>query len=239
MEAGRSWQSMLVNKAVGRDAATKKYDILTALTTFALSEDKHRQRQVMRLIALITSRYNWQRNELSMGQREIAKLWSVDERTVKRELAKLRSLGWLTVKRAGARGRVTSYGLELDIVFEVTRPCWEKIGPDFIDRMGMMQGRATDRPDSNVVPFSKSLQNGPQADGTLWSDARAILFADDPVSYGSWFHQLTEAGRDGDTLVLAVPTKFHASYIQTHLSERLISSLRRIDPSLKGYRLIQ
>jgi hypothetical protein len=77
---------------VGRNAAAHKYDILTAIGTYALSKGKHEQRLVLRLITLITARYNWGRDELAVGQREIARLWSVDERTVKREMAKLRAL---------------------------------------------------------------------------------------------------------------------------------------------------
>ena len=63
---------MQVIRAVGREAAAKKYDILSAMMAHALAGDKHRQRLVLRLMALITTRYNWQRNELAMGQREIA-----------------------------------------------------------------------------------------------------------------------------------------------------------------------
>ena len=92
--------SVLVMKPVGRDATTKKYDILSAMMAYGLRQDKHRQRLIMRLMSLITTRYNWQRDELSMGQAEIAKLWNVETRTVKREMAKLRSLGWLVEKRA-------------------------------------------------------------------------------------------------------------------------------------------
>ena len=77
--------------AVGRDAAVRKYDALSALMAFALAGDPNRQRLVLRLMALITTRYNWQRNELAMGQREIARLWCVDERTVKRDMARLRA----------------------------------------------------------------------------------------------------------------------------------------------------
>ena len=84
---------MQLPRPVGREAASRKYDILSALMAFALAQDKHVQRQVLRIMALITTRYNWQRDELTMGQGEIAKLWSVDERTVKREMAKLRALG--------------------------------------------------------------------------------------------------------------------------------------------------
>ena len=84
---------MQIAKPVGRNASALKYDILSALAVHALAGDKHRQRLILRLSALITTRYNWQRNELSMGRDEIARLWSVDERTVKREMARLRTLG--------------------------------------------------------------------------------------------------------------------------------------------------
>jgi len=113
---------MLSPKPVGRDAAARKYDIITALGAYALAGGKHDHRLVLRFITLVTARYNWARNELAVGQREIAQLWSVDERTVKREMAKLRGCGWLVVTRQGARGRVTAYGLDLDAILEKTRP---------------------------------------------------------------------------------------------------------------------
>ena len=94
---------MQVIRPVGREAAAKKYDILSAMMDHALAGDQHRQRLVLRLMSLITTRYNWQRNELTMGQKEIARLWCVDERTVKRDMARLRALGWLLVKAQGAR----------------------------------------------------------------------------------------------------------------------------------------
>ena len=44
---------------------------------------------MLRLIALITARYNWQRDELSVGQSEMARIWGVHDRTVKREVRRL------------------------------------------------------------------------------------------------------------------------------------------------------
>ena len=96
---------MLQKKLAGPGASVRKYDLITALGAHALSLGKHDQRLVLRFITLITARYNWARDELSIGQREIARLWSCNERTVKRDVAKLRALGWLVVKRQGARGR--------------------------------------------------------------------------------------------------------------------------------------
>ena len=91
-------------RPVGRGASARKYDILTALGAFALAQGKHEQRRVLRLMTLITARYNWARDELAVGQRESARLWAVDERTVKREMARLKAAGWLVVKRQGAFG---------------------------------------------------------------------------------------------------------------------------------------
>ena len=129
------------------------------------------QRQVLRMMALITTRYNWQRDELTMGQAEIARLWSVDDRTVKREMARLRSQGWLVLKRQGARGRVSVYGMDLNRMLEDTRPAWPLIGADFIARLEPMQSSGQGA--SNVVP----LRTVPAAgrDGTLWAAAQAWL----------------------------------------------------------------
>ena len=98
-----------------------KYDVLTAVGAWGCGGDKHRQKLVLRLITLLTARYNWQDDTLVTGQREIASLWSVDPRTVKREMAKMRDLGWLILKRPAARGRVACYGLGLDVILRETR----------------------------------------------------------------------------------------------------------------------
>lgn len=127
---------MLLKKSVGRGSATRKYDLLTILGAHALAQDRGLQRQTLRLICLITARYNWQYDQLSVGQEEIARLWSVDPRTVKREMAALRQRGWLVERRAAARGRVTLYGLGIDRILDDTRAVWERVGPDLVARLG-------------------------------------------------------------------------------------------------------
>ena len=107
-------------KATGRNAAALKYDILTAMGVHACAGDKHRQRLVLRLITLIVARYNWTSDEITVGQREMAALWSIDERSVKRDMAKLRDMGWLVQKRAAARGRVAVHGLDLSRILTET-----------------------------------------------------------------------------------------------------------------------
>lgn len=216
-------------KPVGRDAARKKYDILSALLAYGLSQDKHRQRLIMRLMALITTRYNWQRDELTMGQAEIAKLWSVDTRTVKREMAKLRSLGWLVEKRAAARGRVAMHGIALDQIMLDTKQAWEAIGPDFIARVqpeaaGAGQG-------ANVVPLRPVA--APVSDGSLWAEAQGVFHTQDAAGYAAWVEKLTVVDMTEGVMRLMAPSRFHARYVATNLAERLLVILRRIDPSVQ------
>lgn len=223
---------MQVIRPVGREAAAKKYDMLSALMAHALAGDQHRQRLVLRLMSLITTRYNWQRNELTMGQREIARLWCVDERTVKRDMARLRALGWIIVKRQGARGRVSVLGLDLERLMLDTRGAWENIGPDFVERAG---GAAPAKADGTVVPFrprpSVEAGQGP------WHQARQQLLAEDPALFEAWFAPLTEVAHDGEVLILMAPTRFQASYVATHLIGRILTAVTRADGSIRTVRV--
>lgn len=218
---------MLVMKPVGRDAAAKKYDILSALLAYGLRQDKHKQRLIMRLMALVTTRYNWQRDELSMGQNEIAKLWDVDTRTVKREMAKLRSLGWLVEKRCAARGRVALHGIALDQIMLDTKPAWDAIGPDFVARV---QPGAAPAVAENVVPLRPVA--APVSDGTLWAEAQSVFHAQDAAGFAAWVEKLSVVSYETGQLTLMAPSRFHATYVSTNLMDRLTVILRRIDPSL-------
>lgn len=218
---------MQVTRPVGREAAARKYDILSAMMAHALAGDQHRQRLVMRLMALITTRYNWQRNELTMGQREIARLWCVDERTVKRDLARLRALGWLRLRQQGARGRVASHALDLERIMLDTRPEWANIGEDFISRAGGADVPAVDR---KVVPFRRIAA---VAAGEVWAQARQTLAAEDAPIFEAWFAGLADAGVEDGCLRLVAPTRFQADYISTHLLDRLRVATMRTDPAIR------
>lgn len=228
---------MLATKAVGRNAAAMKYDILSALGVAALAGDKHRQKLTLRLMVLITSRYNWQAGELSIGRAEIARLWSVDERTVKRELAKFRTLGWLLVKRAGARGRVTVYEIDLAQVLADTRGVWPTIGSDFAARMEGPE--AVPAPaDPKVVPFQRAAPvaatvTATEGQGGLWPQVLQALEARDPALAAAWFRPLQEMERQGGCVRLAAPTRFVAEYITTHLTPRLVAAYGRFDPAVR------
>jgi DNA-binding MarR family transcriptional regulator len=221
---------MVSIKPVGRSAAVRKYDLLTAMGVYGLSQNKTVQRRVLRLMTLITARYNWQRDELAMGQREIARMWFVDERTVKREMAQLRAMGWLIVRRQGARGRVTEYSLDVSQIEADTQPIWTDVGPDFDQRM-----RGTVETDERIVPLPLRGMDVPAPDvtqGTEWVLAQAILHREDPAIYGAWLRALTRHGRAGGRLILTAPSRFHAAYVQTHLAARLLSACKLVDPEL-------
>ncbi|WP_415400658.1 hypothetical protein [Tateyamaria sp. SN3-11] len=226
---------MQTARPVGRGASARKYDILTALGAYALAQGKHDQRRVLRLMTLITARYNWVRDDLSVGQREIARLWSVDERTVKREMALLRARGWLVVKRQGARGRVTEHGLDLERMLHDTEAYWAAVGPDFELRMG--QG---DVPEPKVVPMPvKGDVRAPDLSaGTEWALAQAVLHGEDPGLYASWIAGLARAERVGGCLTLRAPSRFHGAYVQTHLERRILAACREVDGNVSEVRIV-
>jgi DNA-binding transcriptional MocR family regulator len=182
---------------------------------------------------LLTARYNWARDELSIGQREIARLWSCTERTVKREMAKLRGLGWLVVKRQGARGRVTTYGLDTAAMLTATKAIWPEIGSDFVIRL---EGA----PSPSVVPFPvKGAVPAPDlADATEWGLARNILYQQDAGRYGAWLQALQRIGRAGGRLTLKAPSRFHAAYVQTHLTGAVLHACQTVDEAVTAVEII-
>lgn len=217
---------MLSTKPVGRAASAIKYDVLTALGAYALSQSKHEQRLILRFMTLITARYNWARDTLAVGQREIGSLWSVDPRTVKREMAKLRALGWLVVKRQGARGRVAEYGIDLAAIRATTEPAWAHVGPDFDLRM-----RGAEPAPENVVrlPVTGAVPPPSVSDGTEWALAQAVLYQEDAGLYAAWLRALTREDRQGGRLILRAPSRFHGSYVTTHLLRRILRAVQAVD----------
>ncbi|WP_424934505.1 DnaA N-terminal domain-containing protein [Amaricoccus macauensis] len=224
---------MQLARPIGREAASRKYDILSAMMAYAFTQNPMGQKQVLRLMALITTRYNWQRDELAIGQNEIARLWGVDPRTVKREMARLRSRSWLRLKKQGTRGRVSIYGLDLTRILEDTRAAWPNIGPDFVERLTIGDDQAAP---SNVVPIRPV--PAPRSNGTLWAQVQGNLHANDPASYAAWFEPLKEVSVEASCLTLAAPTRFHASYVEGQLKTRLMAAVISVDPAIRTLRII-
>lgn len=223
---------MLSTRAVGRGASARKYDLLTAMGAYALAQDKHDQRRVLRLMTLITARYNWARDELAVGGREIARLWSVDERTVKREMALLRARSWLVVTRQGARGRVTQYSVNIDRILKDTANTWANVGADFELRMGQQE-----TPKVVALAVKGTVPPPDVTPGTEWALAQALLHAEDAGTYASWLAALSRVERAGGRLTLSAPSRFHAAYVQSHLSARVLAALREVDSDFSEVRI--
>ena len=214
-------------KAVGRNAAALKYDFITAVGSWALAQDKHQQRVALRFITLVTARYNWQRDLLCIGQKEIASLWHCNERTVKRDMAKLRAMGWITVRSHGKRGQVARYGVDFEAISQTTRATWGNVGEDFLLRM--------EKPESgNVVPLSpKTAVPPPQVSSQdEWSVAAALLYQEDPATFGAWLAALEKRSRAGGVITLVAPSRFHAGYVETHLKARMLAACRSVDDTV-------
>lgn len=229
--AGKIMQRVQIGKRPsGRNAAALKYDLLTALGAHACAGDKHLQRLTLRLITLIVARYNWITGEIAVGQREIAGLWSIDERSVKREMGRMRELGWLVVKHSSARGRVAVHRLDIDRILSQTERSWPCVGPDFVARMA---GPEAPAPAGNVISFP-----APQGDGDVWARIQVRLHREDPNLYNAWFVAVRSENSQDSTLHLVAPSRFHADYLRTNFLHRLERLARELDPGIERVTII-
>ena len=226
---------MSVLKPVGNGAASRKYDLLTALGAMALASSPVEQRLVLRLILAITARYNWATDTLAVAQADLARMWSVDERTVKRVMAEFRAREWLKLKRASARGRVAEYGLGIDELLVASRPDWARVGRDFEARMNPQEGQAAvpQAEESKIVRFPASAPTeAPQ--GQVWPRMLTLLAAGDPATARAWMQGITEEGIAGGTLMLRTKGRYQANYLRTHLMGRLMGAARRLEPRVQA-----
>lgn len=195
----------------GPGAGVIKYDLLTALSAHGLQAGAGEQISMARLAILITARYNWRSEELTMGQAEMARLWGIGERTVKREIRRWLSSGLLVCRQPGVRGRVAKYRLNIARLCELTEPVWASVGSDFVERM------MTLKPDTGHVirldTTRKTVSNA--GDLTGWAAVSATLEDRFPSQHSVWIKPLL-ASIDGDTLVLEAKSAFAAEYASTH-----------------------
>jgi len=212
---------MKLIRSTGPLASVQKYDVLTALAIAGLNGKPGFQRSMLRMVALITARYNWKLDELTVGQRDIAKMWAVDERTVKREMKRLTEYRILIPLRPGVRGRVAAYRLNQSEIHRLSQPHWEDVGPDFVARMDGRTEPAELTQDKIVrVDFRPSVQLS-QHGHTAWQRTASRLAEIDPDLHRCWFISLVfEDFLDG-YLRLRAPSSFVAKYILTHHMPRL------------------
>jgi DNA-binding transcriptional ArsR family regulator len=224
-----------------------KYDVLSALALAGLGSADFPAQRALRLIALITTRYNWASDSLSVGHDELTRLWGVSRRTVIREIDALRAAGVLTVLRPGRKGRVTAYRLNPAAIRAVAAPALgaEPTGvdarlaaaapdpaPDTATdmRADMRQDTRPDAPPQTAAgPQAPRRAAGPCAAGSdagLWA---AILDAlPDSVSAAQrarWLQPLA-AAREGDALRLTAESAFRAAYVARTYGEALARAAR-------------
>lgn len=224
-------------RLTGPGAGPEKYDLLTAMATVGLSGSASLQASMLRLIALVTARYNWSADEVSIGQKEMAKLWSVDERTAKRETKRLIDAGFLELKRRGIRGRVAAYRLCISNIYAVTRTTWDHVGPDYQERMSNRDPEGTKAVSSKVVSVDFGGRN--RRDDTPWERTLNLLEEINPARYASWYAKLKFLGVDEGTVTLQAASAFVHQYIQTHLLTELNKATRSNFPEASHCRLIE
>ncbi len=237
MHGGQTSLVGLANKVTGPGASAIKYDILTALLVTAARGDPVEARLSLRLSLLITSRFNWRRGTFAVGQREMARMWGVTERTAKREMAEMRARRWIAVTVPAARGRVTQYRIELTVVLRETMQHWDAVGPDFAARMA-----DAPEPDgqmsTNVVPLHGKPEPRLEEDCIGWAAAAARLKAQDPAVYGAWFAPLQLIDLESGVLTLMAPNRFQADYVRTHFHTRILAALVAENRSVREVQII-
>lgn len=219
---------MELKRLTGPEAGSLKYDLLTAMSVAGLHGSPTLQTSMMRLIALVTARYNWRYDELTVGQRDMARMWAVDERTVKREIKRLTEANVLICKRKGVRGRVGAYRLNLSEVARISQNNWPSVGPDFVERMGQYLPHESAKIVN--VDFSAGVATpdhveGPSCTPGTWPAVRERLRSADSATFANWYGQLEMTSQKSGQIELRAPNRFVAQYINTHLANSLFEAL--------------
>lgn len=215
----------------GPNAASMKYDILSAIGLIGLHGCARTQVSMPRLALLVTARYNWRRHEISMGQSEMARLWGVSERTAKREVKFWLERGLLQCTKPGVRGRVAAYRLDIPAVLRASEPFWPAIGSDFVARM-----TAPDAPpasEQNVVHLNTRRPERVVADPTdPWAAVKQSLSDAQPEVYSSWLSQLEYERLGATSIRITAPSRFVASYVNGHYLGTVERAIRGVHPEI-------
>lgn len=199
-------------RLTGPQAASAKYDVLTALSAIGLHRGGGAQASVLRLILLITARYNWRADELCVPQRDMARMWGVTERTVKREVKAWLDGRLVICKRQGVRGRAGAYRLDMVEIWQQASDLWPLIGPDYAERM-TPQPVAT-----NVITADfAQIRDETRPEPGSWRAVSRRLKLIDAAMHAAWIAPLRLTVNDAERVELTAPTRFAAHYIETHL----------------------
>ncbi len=221
---------MELKRLTGVEAGSLKYDVLTVMAIAGLHGTSTQQTSMMRLIALVTARYKWRMDELTVGQRDMARMWDVNERTVKREIKRLTEARILICKRLGVRGRVGCYKLNLAELGYISQKSWGAVGPDFDERMTRnlaQQDTKVVKVDFGTKTVARTNEKIEVSETGTWRAVLQTLKSTDAASYSNWYSRLTLNTNVSGKIELVAPNKFVASYIQTHLHNDLHSALEQ------------
>lgn len=208
-------------RLAGPGASVRKYDVLTLLAMAGLRDDEAAGALstvlALRLIALITARYNWALDEASVGHEELARLWNVSRRTVIRDLEKLRVAGFLAQSRPARRGRVAAYRLGHDRLTAISQNLRSQMHPDLAGRL--VADHEPPATPSNVVVAFRAAET-PQS-ASLRTRLRAALSQTMPEpALMRWFDPL-RCENDAGSVVLTATSCFHADYVERTFGDRL------------------
>lgn len=209
-------------RLTGVGSGAKKYDVLSVLALAGLENAALPSQRALRFIALITIRYNWAADMLSVGHEELGHLWKVSKRTVIREMEALRSLGLLVVLRPGRRGTVTTYRLEISAIRKLAaaRLLNETSGID--SRLAATEDSLDlERCDASQAPVRNNPGLPPSPGRELWTAVLENL----PPSVSSaqkerWLRPLS-VERVDDILYLKADSPFRAVHITKTFSDAL------------------
>lgn len=208
-----------IRQFAGPQASSDKYDVLTALSLIAFERGGGLQVSVLRLIAIITARYNWRMDELCVCQRDMARMWGVTERTAKREVRAWIEARLMIRTRVGVRGRAGAYRLDMIEIREQALPLWARVGPDYVERMAPSLPVASTK---TTLPEEDTAKLAGEANARGdWRAASRRMKLADPAGHAAWIAPLQTGLPTPGELTLTAPTRFAAHYIRTHLMRAL------------------
>lgn len=210
---------MELRHLTGPNAGVLKYDLLTALSVAGLHGTVGFQISLSRLICLVTARYNWKLDEFCVGQKDMARMWNVNERTVKREVKRWLETKLVICKRQGVRGRVGAYRLNYLEIYRISEPHWTAVGSDFVERMSEKIPR--NEVQDKIIKVNFATQAGqpqPFSVKGSWKSVGARIQKLHPEQFQSWIASLEFISENSDSYTLRAKNQFMVKYLETHLS---------------------
>lgn len=170
-------------------------------------------------------------DEFCVGQRDLARMWNVTERTVKREIKYWLETQVVICKRRGVRGRVGAYRLNYPEIYRQSEPYWAAVGPDFQARMAetnpMQQSKvvAIDFRSTPSSPPPEAAESDDHAAPKTWRATCQRMRNLHPAHYQNWIGLLSFGGDDGESISLYANNQFVAHYVQTHLTGLIMEAV--------------